>query len=90
MAGYYNIPTPSGYLKMLIFQPANEIQRKPIVNNNSTHAITINETTLVNVRSLIGCLFVLLLIIFLIIADGLFSQWPHYSNNYTSDDYVNK
>jgi hypothetical protein len=62
----------------------------PIANSNNTQAITINETTFVNVRSLIGCLYVLLLNIFLIIADGLLSQWPHHSNNYTSDDYVNK
>lgn len=60
MAGSFNNLTPSGYLNMLTFQFANEIQRMPIVNNNNTQAIIISDTPRVNVRSLIGCLFVLL------------------------------
>jgi hypothetical protein len=39
----------------------NEIQIIVIVNNSVMHAITINQTVLINVRSLIGCLSMLLL-----------------------------
>src|SRR5215216_5037715 len=46
---------------MLIFELGNEILRMAIVNNSSTHAITISQTVQFNVRSLIGCLFMLLL-----------------------------
>lgn len=55
----------------LIFQPANEIQIKPIVKSNNAQAITINVTPRVNVRSLTGCLSMLLLNIFLIIVNDL-------------------
>ena len=46
---------------MLICEFGNEIQIIASVNNSSTQAITINETVNFNFRSVIGCLYELLL-----------------------------